>query len=57
MIHKLIEDYFYCLKESGFKSLPEIKELGVLKEHLDLEKEFFEPVNDIPLHLAIAINK
>ncbi len=57
MIHKLIEDYFYCLKESGFKSLPEIKELGVLKEHLDLKREFFEPVNDIPLHLAIAINK
>ena len=57
MIHKLIEDYFFCLKESGFNSLPEIKELGVLKEHLDLEREFFEPVNDIPLHLAIAINK
>ncbi len=57
MVHKLLSDYIKCLQESGFNSLPEMHELGVCKEHLVLDELFFKPVYDIPLHLAIAINK
>jgi|TARA_B110000208_G_scaffold143278_1_gene172840 SAM-dependent methyltransferase len=57
MIPKTLEDYFGALSQAGFNSLPEIVELGVTEDMLKLDKDFFTPVNDIPLHLAIKIKK
>ncbi|MBB87713.1 MAG: SAM-dependent methyltransferase [Xanthomonadales bacterium] len=53
MIHKTFGDYFSALASSGFTALPEIRELGVLPEHLALDHDFFAPVRDLPLHLAV----
>lgn len=55
--HKLLGDYFEGLRLAGFDSLPEVQELGVLPEHLELDREFFSPVWDIPLHIAFRIRK
>ena len=57
MVHKLTEDYFDCLSKSGFIYLPKLRELGVKEDHLELDREFFINVNDIPLHLAISVEK
>lgn len=57
MCHKTIEDYFSALNLAGFENMPEIRELKVLPEHIDLDPEFFEPVSDIPLHLAFRVEK
>jgi len=57
MVHKLIADYFDSLSEAGFSSMPQIRELGVTAENLDLDPGFFGPVNDIPLHMAFSISK
>ncbi|MEM9189474.1 MAG: class I SAM-dependent methyltransferase [Myxococcota bacterium] len=55
--HKTLEDYIRSLADAGFRSLPEIRELGVQEEHLSLNPEFFGPVADLPLHLAVRIEK
>ena len=57
MCHKTLEDYFNALNQAGFKHMPEVRELRVLPEHIDLDPEFFEPVSDIPLHLAFRVEK
>jgi len=56
-IHKTIEDYFVCLKKAGFKKLPEIYELKITKQQVELDPEFFTPLIDLPLHLAIKVYK
>ena len=55
--HKTLQDYFSCLSDAGFQQLPRVEELGVKDEHLELDKAFFEPVHDLPLHLAFATTK
>lgn len=57
MIHKTLGDYFAGLSAAGFSSLPVVEELAVKPEHLELDAEFFGPVADIPLHLAIRISR
>lgn len=57
MIHKLFEDYFSSLAAAGFTTLPSVTEMGVKPEHMELDAEFFSPVNDIPLHMAISLKK
>jgi ubiquinone/menaquinone biosynthesis C-methylase UbiE len=57
MVHKLFEDYMNGLASSGFTTIPTVRELGVLDSHIDLDKDFFTPVYDIPLHLAFRICK
>lgn len=57
MVHKTVADYFDALKFAGFTALPEVKELKVLPEHLELDPDFFSPVTDTPLHMAIRIVK
>lgn len=57
MTHKLFEDYMSGLAEAGFNQIPIIRELGVLSEHLEIDKEFFEPLWDKPLHLAFKTTK
>lgn len=57
MVHKLFSDYFDSLSKAGFEKLPRITEMGVKPEHLELDPDFFSPVDDVPLHLAISIVK
>lgn len=57
MIHKTLVDYLDGLREAGFTAMPEMRELGVLPEHMDLDPAFFGGVNDVPLHLAVRVQK
>ena len=57
MVHKLFEDYFNGLSSSGFTNMPIVRELGVHDSHMEIDKAFFAPVYDIPLHLAFRIEK
>lgn len=57
MVHKTLSHYFEALGQAGFSCLPEIRELGVRQEHMALDPDFFGPVQDIPLHLAVRIRK
>jgi SAM-dependent methyltransferase len=57
MVHKTFTDYFGALRVAGFSSLPEVRELGVLPEHLALDPGFFGPVADLPLHVAFRVER
>lgn len=56
-VHKTLQDYFECLGHAGFGSLPELAELHVTDEHLQLDPAFFTPLRDLPLHLAFRTRK
>ena len=56
-IHKTIEDYFTSLRLAGFTKMPEVYELKIDQQHLELDPEFFTPLMDLPLHLAFKIQK
>lgn len=56
-IHKTLEDYFSALSSAGFNTMPRLKELKVTAEMIALDKNFFLPVDDLPLHLAISVEK
>ena len=57
MTHKTFQDYFEALRGAGFAALPELRELGVTAEHRRRDPDFFGPVDDIPLHLALRVEK
>jgi ubiquinone/menaquinone biosynthesis C-methylase UbiE len=57
LVHKTFQDYFETLKAAGFRTLPVVKELHVLPEHLQLNSEFFSPLIDLPLHVAFEVSK
>ena len=54
-IHKTFDDYFNSLAAAGFTSLPAIQELYAQPEHLELDPDFFKPLQEKPLHLAFRI--
>ena len=54
-IHKTFDDYFKALAEAGFGSLPDVRELYVQPQHLNMDPKFFEPLQETPLHLAFHI--
>jgi 2-polyprenyl-3-methyl-5-hydroxy-6-metoxy-1,4-benzoquinol methylase len=56
-VHKTIQDYFSCLKNANFKALPEVYELHITKDHINLDEKFFGPLEDLPLHMAFKIQK
>jgi len=56
-IHKNTEDYFDALRGAGFDRLPEVKELGVTEQMLQFDRRFFSPLSDLPLHLALRLEK
>jgi SAM-dependent methyltransferase len=56
-IHKTIQDYFSCLKGANYKAIPEVYELHINDEHIKLDKEFFGPLKDLPLHMAFKVQK
>lgn len=55
LCHKTLEDYFWALKDAGFRTLPIVRELRVTPEIRALDPSFFGPLDDCPLHLAMSI--
>ena len=55
VVHKTLEDYFTALRRAGFECMPELRELGVTPEMVQLDREFFGPLLGFPLHLALGI--
>jgi hypothetical protein len=56
-VHKTLADYFQCLQAGGFSVMPDVEELHVTPEMLETDREFFAPLVDQPLHLAIRVRK
>jgi SAM-dependent methyltransferase len=57
VVHKTLADYFSCLKDAGFEALPELRELGVTPQILELDPPFFGPLLGLPLHLALGVRR
>ncbi len=57
MVHKTFSDYFSGLRAAGFSGMPDVHELAVTPEHLELDTGFFGPVADLPLHVAIRVSR
>lgn len=55
MVHKTFADYFDGLRSAGFQTMPEVRELYVQPGHMKLDAEFFAPVADVPLHMALRV--
>lgn len=56
MVHKTLEDYFELLRAAGFAKMPQLRELKVLPEHVELDPGFFTPLLGWPLHLACVLH-
>ena len=56
-VHKTVEDYFSCLRKAGFRLMPDIHELRITDEDVRHDPKFFGPLLDLPLHLAIRVEK
>jgi SAM-dependent methyltransferase len=57
LVHKPLEEYFDGLRLAGFGGMPVVRELRVTPEHVQLDPEFFQPLFDYPLHLAIQVSR
>jgi SAM-dependent methyltransferase len=55
-MHKTFADYFRGLAAAGFQTLPKIIELTVTKEHLALDRAFFEAAVGYPLQILFRID-
>lgn len=53
--HKTLGDYFDALHAAGWQKLPEVKELGVTPEHIELDPGFFRPLEGCPLHMLFSL--
>jgi SAM-dependent methyltransferase len=56
-VHKTIQDYFSCLRGANFTKMPEVYELHITQEHIDLDEKFFAPLKELPLHMAFKVQK
>ena len=56
-VHKPLEIYFETLREAGWNGMPRVMELRVQPEHVALDRDFFEPLVDQPLHLLFSVEK
>lgn len=56
-IHKTLSDYFQAFHRCGWRKMPTVEELGVQKEHLELDPEFFSPLLGLPLHLLFKLER
>ena len=55
--HKVLADYFDGLTAAGFRSLPLVEELGVTVDLIDLDRDFFGPLQGYPLHVLFMLQK
>jgi SAM-dependent methyltransferase len=56
-VHLTLQDRFRCLAAAGFAAMPELAELHVTDEHLELDQAFFGPLHDVPLFLAMRVQR
>lgn len=56
-VHKKFSDYFDALSHAGFCRMPEVQELTVTEEHVQLDEDFFSPILGAPLHVLFSVNK
>ena len=52
-VHKTFSDYFDLLRDAGFTRLPDVAELRVTEEIAAIDPDWFRPILDQPLHLAL----
>lgn len=57
LVHKTFEDYFTALRAAGFTAMPILTELTVTGDMVDMDEEFFGPLFDLPLHMAIKVRR
>ncbi|MGB7274942.1 MAG: hypothetical protein WBC69_16740 [Geitlerinemataceae cyanobacterium] len=57
LVHRTLQDYFEALQNAGFSTMPTLRELRVLPEHVQLDESFFKPLVDFPLHLAFEVSR
>lgn len=55
LVHKTLEDYFEALKFAGFDAMPTVLELKVTEDMLGIDRGFFGPIVDVPLHLGFRV--
>jgi len=55
LVHKTLEDYFEGLRMAGFSAMPSVIELKVTRDMVDVDKDFFGPLVDFPLHMAVKV--
>jgi len=55
LVHKTLEDYFAGLRKAGFTTMPTVAELTVTREMVDIDEDFFGPLFDLPLHMAVKV--
>jgi SAM-dependent methyltransferase len=56
-VHKTFSDYFRALKNTGFTKIPDVEELTVTEEMVNLNHDFFSPLLNEPLHVLFKISK
>ncbi len=56
-VHKTFSDYFTSLRKAGFSKMPEVTELSVTPELVELDEAFFSPLQNEPLHVLFRIEK
>jgi len=57
LVHKTFEDYFEGLRQAGFAAMPILTELKVTDDMLATNPDFFAPLFDLPLHLAVKVTR
>lgn len=55
VVHKTLEDFFFALREAGFRNMPIVQELHAVEAHWNAYPKLFLPLADTPLHLAMRI--
>lgn len=56
-VHKTFSNYFDALKQAGFSSMPELKELTVTPELVATDEAFFSPLLNEPLHVLFKVSR
>lgn len=56
-VHKTFSDYFTCLRDAGFTTMPEVTELTVTAELAASDADFFAPLLNEPLHVLFKVGR
>ena len=56
-VHKTFADYFTALSKAGFNKMPDVTELTVTDEIANIDKDFFSPLINQPLHVLFKLTK
>jgi SAM-dependent methyltransferase len=56
-VHKPLEVYFQAMRNAGWTCLPDLVELRVRPEDIELDPEFFGPLIEEPLHILFSLER